>query len=49
MVNAVATNLEGEAMEWVMRFHSEDTPELGNVYVFLWELRARFKNESQAL
>lgn len=34
MVNAVATNLEGEAMEWVMRFHGEDMPALGKVYAW---------------
>lgn len=46
MVNAMATNLEGEAMEWVMRFHDDDMAELGNVYVFLGEMRARFENKS---
>lgn len=49
MVNAMATNLEGEAAEWVIGHHDEDVPELGNSDVFLGELRARFEVESQAV
>lgn len=49
MVNVVAANLEGEAAEWMTSLHDEDAPELGNVDLFLEELRAKFENESQAL
>lgn len=38
----------GEATEWVTKL-DEDMPELGNISVFQEELRARFKDESQAL
>lgn len=48
MGNAVAANLEGEAAEWVTSLHDEDALELGNINVFLEELRARFEDESQA-
>lgn len=38
MVNAMATNLEGKAMEGVMKLHDEDMPELGNIKAFMGEL-----------
>lgn len=47
MVNAVATNL-GEAMEWITSLHDEEASELGNLDIFLEELRHRFRDESQA-
>lgn len=49
VMNMVATNLEGEATVWVTRLHDQDVLELGNIDSFLEELRARFKNKSQAL
>lgn len=49
MMNAVIANLVGEAVEWVMKLHNKDAPELGNVEAFVGELRASFENESQAL
>lgn len=48
MVSAVAANLEGEAAEGITSFHDEDIPELGNIDLFLEELRSRFEDESQA-
>lgn len=49
MVQAVATNVEGEAAEWVTQLYDENASELGNINVFLQELRTRFEDESQAL
>lgn len=49
MVYTVTVNLEGEAVEWVTQLHDEDVPELGNINTFLKELRAMFKDDSQAL
>lgn len=48
IVNAVVTNLEGEAMEWVTCLYDKDVPEVWNLDVFLEELRASFEEESQS-
>lgn len=44
-----AANLEGETVEWVTRLHDKEAPELGNINVFMGELRDRSKDKSQAL
>lgn len=49
IVNAVAANMEGEAVEWVTNLHDEGTPELLDANLFMEQLRVRFEDESQAL
>ncbi|KAK9396907.1 hypothetical protein NXF25_020268 [Crotalus adamanteus] len=47
MNDAVATNLEGEAADWMSGLQEEQAPELWNFDLFMRGLRARFKDESR--
>lgn len=46
-MDAIMTNVEGEATEWVIALHDKGTPKLGDHDAFLGELRARFGGTMQ--
>lgn len=46
-MDAIVTNLEGEAAEWVMGLHDKEAPKLGDCDAFLGELRNCFGDNTQ--